>query len=380
MRGRLHLTAVTRRSTTFCGYTSPEVREALRPQHHRTAVTTGGRRGIDLCPLLHHHLVSISDGRVLALPAAAHVNITTALCACGCNPAALAQQNVLSLYHHLATMAGGVICTQLTGEVNYPAVTTIQNNITVLAAHAPGFHHTGHVQHRVQQHILTQCRQVHLTVCSTDQPPIFHQGIHHLSAYLNGCQTRIIQLQRDPFTGSQHRLPARGTNGAAVADFIRRQHDVATRCRGQITLTDNLRSGLTLATERVATVHEIIVFNVARGGHKTSRVHARALTKQHTVRVNQEHLTVCLQVTHDFRSTASSHPVQCHCTAVRLVKLHRVTLANIKTLPVHYQVLAVLMDIHLAARRRLDAAGTTHNLSPDRQPGSQSRIRHHYQP
>ncbi|RDP83835.1 hypothetical protein C4A43_03346 [Escherichia coli] len=260
----------------------------------------------------------------------------------------------------------------------HPAVTAVQHNVAVLAVHATGLHHAAHIQHRVHQHIPAVGGQEHLAVPRADKPPVLHQGIHHITGYLYGGQAAIVQLQRDAFGGRQHRLPARCTDSAAVSDLIRCQHNIAARVRGQRPLVDNFCALFLSATEGVTPVHKVVVFNVAGGGHKSCRIDAGILAKQHTVRVDQEHLTIRLQVTHDAGLTAPHHPVQRHGTAVGLVELHGVPLANIKTVPVCNHVLAVLVNVHLVAGRGLNTPCPCHNLSSCRQVCSHDRVRHHY--
>ena len=245
---------------------------------------------------------------------------------------------------------------QGSAQVHHAAVTTVQHNVTILTVHTVRFHHAAHIQHRVHQHIPAMGRQPDLSIPGTDQTAVLHESIHHITTDLYGCQTAIVQLQRDAFRCSQHGLPARRADGAAVPDLISRQDNISAGIRGQRTLADNFSSLFCTATEGVTTVHEVVIADVAGRGNKSRRTDNGILTKQHPVRVNQEDLTIRFQVPHDLRLAAAHHPVQRHCTAVRLVKLNRVPLADIKTVPTGHHILAVLVNVHLTAGGRLNAA------------------------
>ena len=153
--------------------------------------------------------------------------------------------------------------------MHHTAVAAVQYNVSVLTVHTAGFHHPAHVQHRVHQHIPAECRQVNLTIPGADQSTVFHQGINHIPAHLHGSQTAIVQLQRDALARRQNGLPSRRADGTAVADLICCQYDITTGIRGQRPLVHNLCPGFLPAAEGVATIHEVVVFNVAGRCHKT---------------------------------------------------------------------------------------------------------------
>ena len=152
--------------------------------------------------------------------------------------------------------------------MHHAAVAAVQHNVTVLAVHAAGFHHAAHVQHRVHQHIPAVRSQVNLTIAGADQAAVFHQGIHHVTGHLHGGQAAIVQLQRDALGCRQNRFTGRRADSAAVADLVCGQHNIAARVRGQGALVDNRRPGFLSTAEGVTTIHEVVVFNVAGGGHK----------------------------------------------------------------------------------------------------------------
>ena len=227
------------------------------------------RRHINTGAVLHHHLVRIPDAAVLTLPAAADIHFTAALAAGRRDAAALVQQNVLPLHDNFAALTGRIVCLQGTAQVHHTTVAAVQHNVTVLTVHTAGFHHAAHVQHRIHQHIPAVCRQVNLTIPGANQSTVFHQGVNHIPAHLHGSQTAIVQLQRDAFACRQNGLPSRRADGTAVADLICCQYDITTGIRGQRPLVHNLCPGFLPAAEGVATIHEVVVFNVAGRCHKT---------------------------------------------------------------------------------------------------------------
>ena len=264
-----HLPTVSTLLTAFRANLPPEVREALGPQHSSTAIPGVRRRHINESAVLHHHLIRITDASILTLPATTDVHFTPALAAGRRDAAPLIQQKVLTLHHNLTAFTGRVVCLQAAAQVHHATVAAVQHNVTVPTVHAAGFHHTAHVQHRVHQHIPAVCRQEHLTVTGADQTAVLHQGVHHIPGYLYRCQATIVQLQRYALGRRQYSLTVRGADGAAVADPVGCQHNIASGICGQGALVDNRCPGFLSAAEGVTTVHEVVVFYVTGGGHET---------------------------------------------------------------------------------------------------------------
>ncbi|HAF2609194.1 TPA: hypothetical protein G8N50_004624, partial [Salmonella enterica] len=135
--------------------------------------------------------------------------------------------DVLTFQGDFTALTGMTVSQQRPGLVHHSAVAAVQHNLATPAFQPFRLNGTAVVHHRVQQHVLTFRRQVHLPVSGRYQPPVLHQGIHHAAVHRHRRQTAVIQLQGDRLPGCQHRFSTRGGDGAAVADPLTGEHDVA---------------------------------------------------------------------------------------------------------------------------------------------------------
>ena len=91
---------------------STEVGVFIRPQDSGTTVAFFRRGNIDVSPFQHHHFLCVPDADIFALPAAAHIHLTTALAA-GCRDAAVfIQQDMLTFHHDFTTTAVVIVSQQ----------------------------------------------------------------------------------------------------------------------------------------------------------------------------------------------------------------------------------------------------------------------------
>ena len=367
-----YLPTVTGCLPAFCLNIAMKTGVFIRPQHCCTAVAFLRRGNINVRAFQHHHFLCVPDVGIFALPASAHIHLSATLAAGGRDAAVFIQQDMLAFHHNFAATATVIVSHQGAGMLHHAAVSPVQHNITVFHRQPLCFHHPTVIQHGIHQHIFSARRQQNLTITGADQPAVFHQGIHHAAVNGHGSQTGIIQLQGNFFRSSQDRPAFRCADGATVSDPITGEYDKSAFRGGQVTLVYHLSLPL-LATKNVLPVHEVFVFDVPGCGNQPCGIYTGPLTKQHPVGVYQKNPPVGIQVPHNVGFVPSHHPVQRNRTAVRLIELNRVALANIKAVPVQHGMRTVLVNIHLILSRLLNAGAAGHHLSPHRKAGRQCR-------
>ena len=163
------------------------------------------------------------------------------------------------------------------------------------------------------------------------------------------------ELQRDLIPRAQGDGAEPGRDYAFVDHLRREQCDVSPVRRPDRPPVDDRSRAATVA-ERVATGEEIGIREAERRGHDPAHVDLGALTEEHAVRVQHEHLAVGGQPAQDDRGVLPEDPVQRDGARVGLTKNDRFGGADAEALPVDGKARARLLDRERVAGLADDAA------------------------
>ena len=175
------------------------------------------------------------------------------------------------------------------------------------------------------------------------------------------------EIQRRAFTGTEPDLAERHDNAAGVGHRAAEQRGVAAAAdRDEAGIADGRRGAI--ASEGALAALEIRIRNPERRGNEAADGvdHARSGDRD-AVRVDEIDLAVGGQRTGDARRGVAGDAIE-HCrSAVRLLDVHRGTLADRETLPVDDGALARLGNVQLRRHRRRHRHAARRHAAADRQ-------------
>ena len=157
-----------------------------------------------------------------------------------------------------------------------------------------------------------------------------------------------------------------------VADAGTQQGNIAT-VRIERALVDH--AAVTAAGKLIVAGHKVTVAEIQGRGHQAADIDRSTLPEQHAIGVDQENLTVGIEVTQNARGVGTQYPVERNCAAVGLSEVHRFAFADIEALPVDADILRGLVNGR-ATGTTADAGTAGRHLASRRQgvdiePGSQ---------
>ena len=187
-------------------------------------------------------------------------------------------------------------------------------------------------------------RQDDLPAIGLYQLFVFGQCVERTLIHAVAQQAAVVEVKRDFVAGGQECGAESGGDHTPVAHAIAQQRDIAAIGGGERALVDHAAIAARDLAEYVVARHEISVAQVKRGGHQAADTDLRALTEQHAVRVEDEHLAVGTEVAQYLAGAAVQDAVQGNRRCVGLVEAHRFIGGDIERVPVDGEVLAVLRD------------------------------------
>ena len=123
-------------------------------------------------------------------------------------------------------------------------------------------------------------------------------------------QAAVVQGQRDLVACSQQRGAQRCRHNALVAHFRCQQGQVAVVGRGQRAPVNDAAAGRCVFGKYVVACHEVGIAHAQCRCHQAADIDLRTRAEQHTVRVQDEHLTVGAQAAQQLSGAGAQHPVQ----------------------------------------------------------------------
>ncbi len=231
---------------------------AVGPEHHRAAITSLGRIGLDLDVALDGHLSGIGHRGVLALPATTDLDGAATACATGVE-LGVSHGNALAGDHDAATLAVFRRHIERAGNLGQSALgVTIQQDTTTPLHQPLGLDDTGIVDDAIEQCIGRASAQGDHAAIGTDMPLVAHGRVEHAAFDVDADQAITLEIQADPVAGGKHRAAARRADGAAVAYLWPDQRHHAARRGIHATLVEHGTCAGT-AIERGFTGKKILV-------------------------------------------------------------------------------------------------------------------------
>src|SRR6266481_4556639 len=131
---------------------------------------------------------------------------------------------------------------------------------------------------------------------------------------------------------------------AGVVDVVTQQGDIAALGCVDGALVDNTACVRATEGDRVAGVVKRRVVEVERGGNQAADVDLCPLTKDDAIRVDQEYLSVGVQVSEYLAAVGIEDAVDCNGGSRGLQEVDGLCRADVEALPVEGEVLAGLVD------------------------------------
>ena len=320
-----------------------ELRAAIRPEHHLTAIAVQAAIGQGLDACIRGETLGIAVLGIFALPSAAHMDLAAASGAAGVQARALAQGQMLARNLNLAASAGLAVNIQAAAQAQLAVATAVQHNTAALLAQAAGFDHTAAVDHAGAQGAGGLRAELHHAALGMDL------GLQRRAFHLEAQQTVAIQVQADLFARAQQAAAAGAVDLTAVVHLRRDQRHIASVGAAESAGVLHLARSAA-AAEASAPGQEVAVRNRQRAGHQAPHIDLSRAAKHHPVRVEQPDLTVRLQAAEDGAGLAAGDAVQCHALRAGLLKAHLCIAPDLELAPIHDQLVAALLHTQLAGQ------------------------------
>ena len=224
------------------------------------------------------------------------------------------------------------------------------------------FDNTAVVDDRRGQGIHRFGAQDNPATVSLDQLAIAGQGIERAAIRAEAGQRAIVDSDADLVARAQQHGAERGGDGALITDLWTQQGDITTAGRRQAALVGDA-GGTAAIAEAVVAGHEVAVTDVQGSGNQAVHIDLCALAEEHAIGIDQENLTIGVEVAENGRRVLAHDTVQGDGKTVGLDEVDGFTSANIEALPVDGQQLALLIDGGGGAAAG-DAAATRTDGSP----------------
>lgn len=213
----------------------------------------------------------------------------------------------------------------------------------MIVAQSGGFDHAAVVD-RGPDHLIKRARrQIDRTVDRPDGTSIIDQRAQR--ATIDRQLQRSAKVEQGARSSSQCHGAAAGGDRAIVADLSGDQgHTMTTATQGrQAAPVDD---GPEAAARKVVTTSEEIAGgDIQRGGDERPGFHLCGGREQHTIRVDQEHAPIGMDLPLNGRNIGTGNPVKGDGGCRRLEEVDRIVPADRKTAPVNDQLIAVLLHV-----------------------------------
>ncbi|CAM4148072.1 hypothetical protein PSSY5922_27280 [Pseudomonas synxantha] len=278
--GHLGLAAITALRAATYRNGAGEARTVIRPEHCGTAIALAGRIGTHRRACIHRDPARVGDTRVLALPAAAHLDRAAAVGAAGIQRSPR-EGDLLAGDNDVAALA------LLRRDIEHPShlgraalIVTVQHDTAIALEHALGFDEASVVDHAADGCIGRACTQRYQATVSADLAAVLHQRIQHAAVDIHADQAIAGEIQADFVTRGKRRAAARRMDHPAVADLRPDQCDHATFGGGDTPLVTH-RAGTGTAAEGGFTGQEIFIADLQRRGDQPAHIDLGAFTDDH---------------------------------------------------------------------------------------------------
>ncbi len=371
-----HAPAVATERTAHRFDAAAHAGELVRPHDGGATIATARCIDLDTAAGFQRGLCGVGHPPILALPAAAHQHLTTALgatgiyqCTCldvhatGCHMYCSASSAAVGTHVQCAADRHGAASAHVADQQNAPA----------LVLNAFGLNNTGVVDHRRAECIGRFGRQHDLAASGRYQLPVLSQRLDGTLVNAIAQQTAVVQIQGHLVTRCQQRRTQGGGDDSFIAHLRGQERNVAAICRRQAAPIHHGCATPWLCKNQL-TGHEICVAQCHGGGHQPSHVDLRPVAKQYTVGVQDKHLAVGRQAAKKLTGTAANNAIQRDRLSVGLVE-HQCFVGSCGQIgPVQRQARTGLVDggrranrAHLARAGRDGSVGSISGIGHWRQ-------------
>ncbi len=240
-----------------------------------------------------------------------------------------------------------------------------------LLANPLGLDNAAVVHDGLQQDVSGLRREDHRAIGRDDRAAILHGRSQRRGAHLEMRQAVAGEAEIDRAARAQRGGAARCADPPFIVHRRADERDVAAGRRRDAALVHHSIGAA--AGEMAVSGIEILVGDIVRGHHQPADAHLRAGGEIDPVRIDQEHLTVGVDMAVDRAGIGAQHAVQHHAAGARLAEVHRLAGADTEALPVDDGALAGLVDVERVGVWLLQACLPADHLPAGRQSGRRER-------
>ena len=318
--------------------------DLIGPNNNLTAIATFNGIGADGAS--HHSARSILDIGIFTLKVTAYQDGTTAGGTVGVDIAG--HGNQVAQYCDAAALTGDAGSIQTAAVGDNALVPAGQENLAIPLNQALGLDDPFIVNHGGSQIAGATGAHIDQAAVGLDQPFIAGQGANRALIDREIDQAVADHIHGDRVTGNQGDRTHTGGDDTFV-DYLGGEHHHITAISGvDLALVED-RTSRAAVDEAVVAGEKVGIGDIKGRSHQALDIHLGGGAEDHPVGVDEKNLTIGSERTHDQRGIGGGNPVQGHSLGVRLGKVDRGVLTDVKGVPVGDQLLARLVHRHVGA-------------------------------
>ncbi len=225
-----------------------------------------------------------------------------------------------------------------------------EKNEAALAVDAAGFDHALVVDHAGEYVFGRGCGELHRAAVRFDGAGVADRVcgafsvVENFAVHPESDQAVAVEVHRRRCSRGQGHVTQVGDDLAFVFHRAADQGDEASGGGVDQAAVDHRTGGAVRGEEVQAAGHEIFVADIKAGGEQSAHVYFRGAAEDHAGAIEDEHLTVGLQLAEDLRRVAIQHAVQNRGGGGRLIEADDLVLGDVEGLPVDGEGVGLLLD------------------------------------
>ena len=212
----------------------------------------------------------------------------------------------------------------------------------VVVLHRARFDHTGVVHYTSQQRILRARGHQYLSAIGLDQRLVLGKVVKRALVDLHLHQAVAVEGEYRGTAGTECDGAELRGDGSLVADGVAEQGNIAAIGGVDRALVDDAAGAVSAEGDRAAIQTGIV--DIEGGCDKAPDVDLRALSEQDAVRVDQEYLSVGIEVAEDLCAVGIEDAVDRDGAGRRLQEVDGFLRCDVEALPVKRKILGRLLD------------------------------------